>query len=218
MTPPHGPTRALKVAGGAATMLLLLAGSSFGCWWLIGIGDRQVSGIVDPLAKAARLQQTTAESSIWTQFRNDNSKRVFARWPVAQGQRRGFPVELSASGGAKDRAALTWVVVAGSKQIVEAPAGIARMSMYTFTASPGLRPANADWFPDGGLWGSPADVARAFPPAVATRLRGFPRELAVVALEARVIVIQWFGAESDPAMVERAFDLAIECLQLLSPR
>jgi hypothetical protein len=198
-------------------------------------GSRKaVTDLLDKVGASLSLARVPATATIWEAGRKTVG---LGAQPVAQGQRRGIPVELTylpKAGAVNDEATtkvrLIWptsvaVHVALDREatrnednrLLERHPGLGK----ALTLDPGdaqMRWINDPWFGPSMVTGSQAELDRVLNPTVRDQLKTFPRKLAVVLFYGRLMEITWYGLESDPSVVAQAFDLGIACLERLAPR
>lgn len=214
----------------AVSCLIVLCGVGYALYTYFD-SRRTVTNLLEQVGRALNLVRAPASATIFEARRNLVG---LAAEPVAQGEWLGIPVELTflPKAGAICEKSVTGVTLVWPKPV--ARVGIDRHQTLgepndLIERHPSLgRAATSDengprwvkdpWFGPSKVWGRQDELDRVLGPAVRAKLQTFPRELAVVYFHDRVMVMQWYGLEHVPSIVQQAFDLGIACLEMLAPR
>jgi hypothetical protein len=186
---------------------------------------RKAKAALQPLESALGLAPGLTSSSLWPATRE---QFTWTSWPLLEGSRGPYRVEITVQPGLHWHSALTTVVVAGPRSVGARVLLSRQPEMMTFSKH-ALNP-----FARGLTGGKPGDLrsfvgeARVFYDSAAlervldeslrAELIAFPGQWMNVGVDGSAMLIAWWGVESDPAIVERAFRIAATHLARLSER
>lgn len=215
-----------QAAGYVAFVFLALAFWGLNFWLGAIVPQRKAKAALAVLAGPLGLTLGGRSESIWPDSRD---QFAWTDWPLARGTRGAFRVEVQVQPGVRWISALTYVVVAGPRS-AGGKVSVSRQSeMLTYKQTAKLvpwlpRPASSnsetkaatDFLGEVAVFGEVSHIPRLFAPALRAQLQALPRQLMAIGFDGPILHLAWLGVEQDPAVVERAFQIAAGCLQALS--
>lgn len=219
----------LEQLAGFAIFALIVGGAwGLNIWLGFVLPLRKAKAALVPLTGPLGLTLGGRAETLWPASRK---QFTWTDWPLARGSRGEFRVEVQVQPGARWLSALTYVHVAGPRSAGGHLTVTRQSEMLTYKQTAFLvpwlpRPAKTsttpgaqaamDFLGEVAIFGDAAQVPRLFTPAIRAQLQSLPRHLISVGFDGSVMQLSWAGVEQDPAIVERAFQIAASCLQALS--
>lgn len=212
----------------AISMPLVWAGCLVAVVWFgVMKPARTAKGALQKLSGPLSLTMSTTSDSLWPATRD---QFTWTSWPLIRGSRGSYRVEVTVQGGVRWHSTLTWVVVSGL-QSVGGQVLVSRQPEAMLFSKEALNPFarfRAGPPPNAGDLESFVGSARVFYDAsalerlliepVRAELLTLPGRWMNIGFDGPAMLIAWWGVETDPTIVERAFQIAMKSLQLLAER
>jgi hypothetical protein len=205
---------------------LLLGMVAFG-WWLTTFRHiPKAVAALDRLAAQCGLVRLDHRESAWVALRQ-RTYLFTPGPPMARGERDGCAVELGLTPFSQSRVATSWIVLVWPQPLTAGNVSVSRDPRQMWDAfragvlqswEPRQRAAYAapEGFGEAVVFGAYGELARVFTEALRDRLRGFARRLVAVGFDGPIVYLEWFGNETDPAIVESSFRLAADCASIVA--
>lgn len=193
-----------------------------GVWLGVLRPVRQANAALAELNASLGLAPGATRESLW---RATREQFTWTSWPLLAGSRGRYRVEVTVQPAMRWHSTLTTVAVAGPESVGGQVLVSRQPEMLTFSKD-SLNPfARAPTPGQGGDLKAFVGKARVFydasalerllSDAVRAKLLELPRHWINVGFDGSSMLIAWWGVERDPAVVEQAFRICEESLQLV---
>ena len=183
---------------------------------------RQANAALAQLNDSLRLTECTTREGLWPSSREQFN---WGTWPVLQGSRGAYRFEVTVQPGGRHQSPLTWVTVSGPRELGGRILVSRLPEMLTFSMkslNPFARTQTPDDTTDLRAFSENTRtfydrdaLARLFTAPVRSKVLGLPRRWMNVGFDGSAMLIAWQGMETDAAIVQQAFRMGEECLELL---
>lgn len=179
------------------------------------------------LGRPLGLELETAGVSVWPASRDQFQ---WGKTPMLEGSRGPYRVEAMVKPPVRWHAPMTWVVVSGP-HVVGRQVVVSRQPETMLFSKEALNPfarqrarpaPNAadlkSFIGSARVYCNTAELDRLLIEPVRAELLTLPRYWLTIGFDGSAMLIGWSDVETEPAVVERAFQIAMKSLQLLAER
>ena len=193
--------------------------------WMLPL--RKAKAALLHLGRPLGFELETAGVSLWPASRD---RFQWANTPMLEGSRGPYRVQVMVKPPVRWHAPMTWVVVSGpdviGRQVIVSRQPevmlFSKEALNPFARSRARPVPNAadleSFIGNARIYCNTAELERLLIEPVRAELLTLPRHWLTIGFDGSAMLLGWSDVETDPAIVERAFQIAMKSLQLLAER